>query len=146
MKVTLGLEVSGATLLTREEVKQLPKRLREYGKWWWLKSPGNYYNYAANVFEEGYVNRFGNYVDIKNLAVRPALIISNLEVSNLNIGDTFKFGDKEFEIIFDDKALCLSDIGQCAFRKNWVASDAYDYEKSDVKKYVDNWFEKATEQ
>lgn len=152
MKVTriitqeLDLEIIEATLLTIEEVKQLlPNRLRTYNNWWWLRSPGYYYNCVANVLEDGYVNLIGNYVGIENLTVRPALIISNLESSDFRIGDTFEFGNREFEVISTDRAFCLTDIGQYAFSKDWESDDANVYEKSDVKKYVDRWFEKVKE-
>ena len=53
MKVTriitqeLDLEITEATLLTIEEARKLPKRLRRYDEWWWLKSPGLCSNYVA---------------------------------------------------------------------------------------------------
>lgn len=40
--------------------------------WWWLRSPGNNRNNAANVNKDGSVNRNGNNVDNDNNAVRPA--------------------------------------------------------------------------
>jgi len=41
--------------------------------WWWLRSPGNNSNNAANVNNDGSVNDNGNNVDNTNGAVRPAL-------------------------------------------------------------------------
>lgn len=136
------LNILGATLLTIDEVKQLPMRLRKYGLYWWLRSPGYYPNYNAAVGYGSFYNFCVN-ADIVNNAVRPVLIIRNLESSNLRIGDTFEFGDKQFEIISHDRAFCLTDIGKCAFRKDKRASDANDYEKSDVKEYINNWFKKS---
>ena len=40
--------------------------------WWWLRSPGNNQNNAANVNTDGSVNRNGNNVNNDNNAVRPA--------------------------------------------------------------------------
>lgn len=40
---------------------------------WWLRSPGNNSNNAANVNNDGYVNRNGNNVNNDNDAVRPDL-------------------------------------------------------------------------
>lgn len=135
------LDILGATLLTVEEAKQLPKRLREYYTWWWLKSPGYYSYYAAYVYANGFVYNYGTDVSDEYGSVRPALIISNLESSGLEIGDTFEFGKKRFEIISNDRAFCLTGEGPCAFRYDWKASDANDYEKSDIKKDVDEWFD-----
>ena len=43
--------------------------------WWWLRSPGDYAYYAADVDGDGYVDRGGYYVDNDYFAVRPALRI-----------------------------------------------------------------------
>ncbi len=40
--------------------------------WWWLRSPGNNQNNAANVNTDGSVNRNGDNVNNDNNAVRPA--------------------------------------------------------------------------
>lgn len=134
------LDILGATLLTVDEAKQLSGKLRAYDNKWWLKSPGFDFDFAAIVNYGGFVDSIGNNVSSDNDIVRPALIISNLESSDLKIGDTFEFGGKQFEIISDNRALCVGDIGYSVFRENQEASDANDYEKSDVKKYVDDWF------
>lgn len=55
-----------------------------------------------------------------------------------NLGDEFKFGGKWFKVISQDLAFCLESIGYCRFRKDYVADDA-----SDVKKFIDKWFEEA---
>ena len=44
--------------------------------WWWLRSPGNNRNRAANVDSGGYVSEEGDFVANKYLAVRPAMWIS----------------------------------------------------------------------
>lgn len=45
---------------------------------WWLRAPGNSQNYAANVFSDGSIYYFGNYVYYAYSCVRPAMWI-NLE-------------------------------------------------------------------
>jgi len=42
--------------------------------WWWLRSPGNNQNNAANVNTDGSVNYNGNNVNNDNDCVRPALL------------------------------------------------------------------------
>ena len=42
--------------------------------WWWLRSPGNNQNNAANVNNDGSVNYNGNNVNNDNNCVRPALL------------------------------------------------------------------------
>lgn len=140
-KITLenGITVTGATLLTVEEAEQLPKSILNINHPWWLRSPGSDTNNAAYVDFFGDVYDYGACVDYDDCGVRPALNI-NLESSNLSIGDKFTFGDKEFDVVFKDKALCTDIIGECTFRGNWKAFDANDYEASDVKKFVDAWY------
>lgn len=43
---------------------------------WWLRSPGNHANIAANVHTDGYVHRRGNEVNLTNHGVRPALYLN----------------------------------------------------------------------
>lgn len=140
-----ALEITEATLLTAEEAETLPHRLREYEYWWWLRSSGDTQYAAALVYSYGSVNYYGISVYGDGVYVRPALKIQNLESSNLAVGDTFIFHDKIFEVINKTTAFCTEDIGTYCFRKGWKAIDANDYETSDVKKYVDNWFSEATE-
>ncbi len=44
-----------------------------FGGWWWLRSPGNNTNNAANVNNNGRVNENGNNVNNDNNSVRPDL-------------------------------------------------------------------------
>ena len=131
------LDVLEATLLTKEEAEQLPKRLKEYDAWWWLKSPSRYSDSAIYVSASGGMSDGGVWYVGK---VRPALKISNLESSGLKVGDKFEFGGQEFEIISDDKAFCLNDIGECAFRRDLRVNY---YENSNIKDFVDEWFERS---
>lgn len=138
-EINADLDIIEATLLTITEVRKLPERLKIYNDWW-LKTPGSYSCYAAFVNYHGLI---GYEISCDDFMVRPALIISNLEPFSLKIGDTFVFGGAEFEIISNSKALCSTYIGFSAFRDDWRADDANDYEKSDIKKYIDEWFEKS---
>lgn len=139
------LKIIGATLLRINEAEILPDYLRKYNRIWWLRSPGHTQDYAASVYYNGSVSYYGDFVCNNRDAVRPALKISNLKSSGLKVGDRFYFGDVEFEVISSDLAFCRTDIGCCAFRKDWEAADANIFESSDVKKFVDEWFESVKE-
>lgn len=143
-KITLenGLEITGATLLTIEEVEKLPKETLAIGRWWWLRSPGYNNGYAAGVDPDGSINYNGCIVFLDGGFIRPVLVI-NLKYPDLAIGDRFQFWNKEFEITSEDRALCTESVGDCFFRENWRAEDSNDYEKSDAKKFVDDWFHDA---
>ena len=43
--------------------------------WWWLRSPGNNQNNAANVNNDGSVNTNDNNVNNENEAVRPVVVL-----------------------------------------------------------------------
>lgn len=137
------LEITGATLLTVEEARELPEWLKKKLYWWWLRSPGKDSSHVAYVSLNGDIDNYGADVDNYHGGVRPVLTISNLESLGLKIGDRFEFGGRDFEIISDDKAFCLGCITSMAFREDWKAPDANDYEKSDVKKCIDVWFERS---
>ena len=138
------MEITGATLLSKEEYEASKDNIPPFDNWWWLRSPSiydKYYNQAVCVDGDyGNLIDSGENVALGEIGVRPALCISNLSSSNLQIGDKFEFGDRNFTIISDKYALCDESIGECVFRMDWTAEDANDYEASDVKKYIDDWF------
>lgn len=137
-----SMKITNAILLSSVEAeKYLTKEDRKYNHWWWLRSPGYCQNLAARVDIDGSVYYCGFYVNIDNFCVRPALKISNLKSSNFNIGDKFEINGYNFKIISDNLAwMYKQDIGKYYFREDSEAKNANDYEYSDVKKYVDNWF------
>ena len=141
----VDLDITGATLLSIEEAEKLPLEMGKYDTWWWLRSPGTDSN-AAYVYYDGTPRRNGDYVENSDNTVRPALQIENLKSSNLQIGDTFDFGGKAFKIISNNLAFCLTDIGEYCFREDYRAEDSNKYEKSDVKKYVDDWFNQSVKE
>lgn len=141
------LEITGATLLSVEEAKQLNGDMLKASEDWWLRSPGHDGGCAACVYgAHGSVLNFGDYVK-RSFGVRPALTISNLESTNLGIGDSITFGNHSFTIISSKYALCNEIVGKCAFKKYWyeLYEPSNDYQNSDVKKYVDRWFEENRE-
>lgn len=131
------LEILGATLLSIEEVETLlTQEERKYKNWWWLRSPGIGSDHAAFVYDFGFVNTLGYHIDYTFGTVRPTLIIKLN--SNFKIGDIFIFNNKKFKIISKEYAFCLEDI-----KKTYFSKYNNNYEKSNIKKYVDNWFKEA---
>ena len=138
--------ITGATLLSASEAKNLDKEILKADKDWWLGSRGNNDYFAACVIgDTGYVYGPGDRVDF-SFGVRPALIISDLESFGYKTGESVHFGGHSFTIISDRYALCNDIIGECAFRKDSKAENANEYEISDIKRYVETWFEKVKEQ
>ena len=134
-----NLKINGATLLSVEEAENLlTMEDRKYRCWWWLRSPGDFSDCAASVYGGGDVYYRGYGVDSEGDCVRPALKISNLQSSNLLIGDVFEVGDWKFKVISENLAwLYEQDIGSHRFDE-----ETNIYEQSEIKQIVDNWFEK----
>lgn len=139
-----GLKITGVTLLTIGEARKLPKETMLNDDCWWLKSRGAGNDCVAGVYSCGSVSYNGFFAYLEN-AVRPALMIQNLNFSIFEIGDKFRFGEKEFEIISDTRALCTESVGCCAFRKDCLAESANNYQASDLKKFLKAWYEKTVE-
>ncbi len=142
VKKELEIQTKGITILSSEEYEELESRIPPLNDNWWLRSPGYFDIHVATVMDDGHVNVIGCYVGSAYPNVRPALI---LESSNLQIGDNFKFGNHTFTVFSEKYALCDDSIGKHCFRKDWKAKDANDYEKSDVKRYIEDWYEKSLE-
>lgn len=150
-----------ATLPTKEQIEQvIPKEDRlcnnqpgnegQRGDPYWLKTAGKK---RSNVFivmrngEIAEVSILPNYRgDILVCGIRPVLVLSEMS-NNCQIGDYFRLGESIFKIVSNNLAICTKVIGGSKFRRNADrdidAPDANDYEQSDVKKYVDNWFNRA---
>ena len=144
--------IKGITLLSTEEAEDLltkEQRICKYNGencWWWLRSPGRCQSSVATVIHVGSVYYYGDIVGSGGGCVRPALILSSLKPSNLKsieklgVGEHFEFGGYTFTVISNKYALCDEAIAKMAFREDWEVKDANVYEKSDVKKFLDNWF------
>ena len=132
------LDIEEITLLTTEEARLVPRRILAAGDNWWLRSPGYDVRLAAYVYLDGFVLIDGYIVD-NAFGVRPALRICNFSSANLNLGDKLKLAGETWTVISEDFVLCDDIIGECAFRHDYKTPDANDYEKSDVKKYLETW-------
>lgn len=139
-----GLEITGVTLLTIGEARKLPKETLLNDDCWWLKSCGTGNDCVAGVHSYGTVSYNGFFAYLEN-AVRPVLMIQNLNFSIFKTGDKFQFGEKEFEIISADRALCTESIGYYAFRRDYLAENVNSYQASDLKRFLKSWYGKTAQ-
>ena len=134
------IKIKELTLLSEKEYLDAKENVPPTkGWWWWLRSPGDIRNYAAYVDVDG--SLYGSRVDYDSGCVRPALRISNLESSNLQIGDKFDLVGCVWTVISEGIALCDNSVGKTCFREDWEAGDANNYDASDIKKWLANWAE-----
>lgn len=131
----LNLDITGITLLSIEEAEEVPENIRDCGYDWWLRSPGYSGILAACVYG-GHVYNFNVKLEF---GVRPALKF-NPSSANLQIGDSIKMFGYNWTIITDNLMLCDDIVGKTVFREDWEAKDANDYEASDIKKWLENWY------
>lgn len=138
----LKIAFSGATLLSIDEVKNIPEDILSIGHWWWLRSRGYFAVDAAGVAAHGNVNERGYEVDFNDGGVRPALRLDQEISVRISDGTKLVVGEYWFTIVCGGKyALSDTSIGDYAFRNDWEAEDSNIYEASDVKKTVDKWFD-----
>lgn len=134
------LKVEGITLLSIEEYEATKEYVPLVYGWWWLRSPGNYSDSAAYVNYGDRVDAIGCYVSSPYGVVRPALKISNFKSLDLQSEDRIiGFAGHTWTVIPGNMVLCDTGVGTHCFRKDWQAPDANDYEKSDVKKWLEDW-------
>lgn len=136
----VDIDIREITLLSKEEYMEDKGDIQTYAGLWWLRSPNEGNGaWADLVYNDGYVDGQVVYSDC---AVRPALRVSNLETSNLQIGDKINLAGRQWTVISENIILCDESIGDCPFRKDWKAEDANVYAASDIKKFVDAWAKK----
>jgi hypothetical protein len=145
-------------LLTVEEAKKLPKEIRicDASKkfvgyvsnnnkcCWWLRSPGRASKDAAVVDASGAVNELGNYVIDDILAVRPVIRVTDENIDDMEeIGDGYirYLGTKWIDITDYIGTVCLLKK-KCLKRPHRFDSASNDYEKSEIKEYIESWYQR----
>ncbi len=136
----INIDIQEITLLSEEAFIKAKKFIKPINNCWWLQSPGASSEVVACV-SYNFNCIFGCIVNNSNVFVRPALRIGNLKTSNLRIGSSFRMGSYVWTVISDELALCDEAVGKSAYREDWQAKDANEYEVSNVKKWLEKWTE-----
>jgi len=127
-------------LLSVEEYLKIQNNILKINAWWWLRSPGNYSDYAASVNNDGSVYFIGNYVNYCSDAVRPALHFLNLNSSNYEFVDKnkIKFANYLWTNILPETDVYICDT----YIDRWrFDEESNDYEKSEIRQFLLDWFE-----
>ena len=137
------LDIEEITLLSAEEAEKLPNNILAIDRqWWWLRSPSYNQHRATYVLNDGDIFGSGWPVNSNSCYVRPALKISNLKSSNLELiepYDIIKFLNNLWYVISDDMLLSVKAVGNTAFNKDAMKPDANKFEGSDIQKWLQNW-------
>lgn len=131
-------------LLSVAEYWRLRENIPLINCWWWLRSPGSDSCSAVDVRDDGSVCLNGCNVHDGSGAVRPALKISNLESSKLEIGARFVAYDFPWIKISEDLAIAEVPISFRRFNQvsrdhNGVLEESNDYETSDIRRFLLDW-------
>ena len=134
------LDVQDIFLLSTEEYRKYKKLIPKLHWWWWLRSPGYFSDLAAYVRGDNIINDLGTNVDISDVAVRPALRISNFLSSDVDPGDIVEIFDRDWIVLDKNLVIAKKLIGQHRFDEK-----SNDYETSEIKKYLHKWLEEQKE-
>lgn len=132
----IDIDIVGITLLSKEEYLEFKKNIKPFNDWWWLRSSGHVSNCASNVGSDGFINSFR--VDDAYVSIRPVLIYKS---DNLLIGDTVTLVGKSWTVVSDKYILCNEKLCRMQFRRDYISDNANSYELSDIKKFLDTWFD-----
>ena len=103
---------------------------------WWLR-PSEEAKNKSVCFE--YRGRTRVCYDLSHKAlIRPVLKVS-IRDFGLYPGDKIRLAGRDWTLISMDLILCDTPVGESPFRIDRNAPDSGEYEKSDVKKWLDNW-------
>lgn len=138
VKKEINIKIKGITLLSIEEYEKCRDIIPVlHYEQWWLRSPGYIASTnAAYVRFDGAVGDYGSSVDNFQNSVRPALFLKS---PKLQIGDKIELFGLKWTAITNKMIVCDKSIGYTHFRGDRKAADSKDFEKSDIKKWLENW-------
>lgn len=146
-------DIKGITLLAVGEAEKLPLEILKFNSWWWLQTPIHDGFRTANVCNNGLINYGGSFVNSGGGAIRPALIIDDLESRNLKVGDIVEVFDNEWYYVGDSKVLAktldLNEHCNTSFYsgEDWPNFwDKYQFEDSDIYKLLHGWLKEKKSQ
>lgn len=149
-------------LLTAEEAKKLPEEIRmcdvpkKFGGyiannnnkcWWWPRSPGLSSGRAAVVAASGAVYEGGDSVRHGDYAVRPVIRVTDENIDDMEEtedGYIRYLGTKWIDITDYVGTVCLLKK-KCLKRPHRFDSESNDYEKSEIKDYIEEWYRRRQE-
>lgn len=155
----IDLELKEATLLSVEQFEKCKAYIPYFdeeienfiniSQVFWLKdeATGRFANnticyavYKYDSTKDWYVNNdFGSPI-LDDIPLRPIVVFSNTN-GELSPGDRFQIADTDFTVIGNNIAIVDHAIGLSKFDK-----ESTDYEKSEIKKKVDDWFQKLVKE
>lgn len=131
------IEILGVTLLSEEEIKEIPREILACGETWWLRTDGRFSNCVLDVFCDGILNESGRAVRREN-GIRPAFILGT---HNLEVGELLEIFGIKVTVI--NKKYALAD--KIMTKRPFDTNCNNEYESSEIKQYLNNWFNSEKE-
>ena len=133
-------DIKGITLLSIKEARKLPQWILADGSRWWLRSPGRDRHDAAGITSYGSILSLGRSIRDTGAYARPAIKIDVRPYLPLMVGETVLILGRLAQYIGNDMVLLCEPIGCHRFDEN-----SNDYEKSEIKEFVEEWLKKKLE-
>ncbi len=133
-----GAGITGPTVLSAEEFLTC-KALVPPGGWYWLRSHGD----AARTCRAGMANPQGEIYDALVMCAygaRPAAFAPGFAELGISPGGRVLMKGRIWTAVARDVLLCDGPIGNCPFRADWTAPDSGEWEASDLKAYIEEWW------
>lgn len=131
-EIEIDIEVNKITLLSIVEYQKYKEKIPRISNWWWLRSPGHGSYRVAFIDDIGCIDDFGNYTFCDKCTVRPVLLGTFGEIAE------FEFAGYEWIVLSENIAICKDYLTYMIFDEK-----SNDYEKSEVKRYLEKWLKDA---
>jgi hypothetical protein len=130
----IGFKDDRIFLLSIEEYEKYKKVIPHKNCCWWLRSPGQWFNYTAFVTLDDSVCDRGSLVYDTRIAIRPAIKYSETKLHTLNAlftkyGTTWVVIDPFEQIAIAENPIHFMEFDRC---RN-------DYESSDIRAFLLQW-------
>lgn len=129
--------IKGITLLSKKEYIDNKDIIEPRIAFWWLRTPDYHRRDTVRIIDSCR-EVYNGFVDDPYNGVRPALIVDL--PSDYKRGDKVKIAGYIWTVLSSKLIHCDDIITAMSFRREYEKPDANKYEKSDVKKWLDEWF------
>lgn len=131
-----GITIEKISLLTEKDFEETKDIIPEMSSFWWLQ-PSEGTDEEIWATSSKHIAHGGFPINAK-LDVRPVLHIRTSD-GNPTPGEWFRVGKHRYVMLKEDLAIACDPICTMPFRKDANAPDAYRYDASDVKRYLDGY-------
>ena len=132
----MSVIVDEATLLTKNQYLENLDLIGVRKPWFWLKDASKE---ASGLVAAVYYGAIVDFYDVDYVfSVIPCLILND---STLPLGTKITYAGEIFTVLRNRIAFCDKAIAKMPFNRDYLALKPNDYLSSDVKLWIDKWFD-----